>query len=187
MAPFLKVLRLVFLVALTLLSGVVLGSSSFFNSHTTPMFHYSEYIFPFVWSIIRFLVLSYIVLFGNKRHGKLPLSSLMIELPIMGLLLIIWFICADRGTNVFFGPFRHCNLGAGVGVMSAGLDVPSHCKTVAVLHGCEWLSVLALLLFCGITGVVGVLAFYRQGRRALFLSINDLRPSGRPLVEEKTF
>lgn len=72
-------------------------------------------------------------------------SSLSVEVPILVFFLVLWFVCAHTGTSELFGPFRHCNLGAGVGVISAGLDVPSHCKIVAVVHGPSWLTCFACM------------------------------------------
>lgn len=79
----------------------------------------------------------------TRNKPETPLSSLstvMFELPLIVLFLLLWFICAHTGIAEFFGPFRHCNLGQGVGVVAAGLNVPSHCKVVAVVHGSSWLT-----------------------------------------------
>ncbi|KDR73370.1 hypothetical protein GALMADRAFT_251993, partial [Galerina marginata CBS 339.88] len=165
---FLNTLRFVILGGVTLLSLVVLGSSAFLNSKSAPVFHYAMFTFPFAMSIITLLVIPTITIIErktrNRREQRLAfLSTVTVELPLLGLFLLLWFVCAHTGISEFFGPFRHCNRGQGVGVVSAGLDVPTHCKIVAVVHGSEWLSCFGFLIICAFAGLFSLLALLRQG------------------------
>ncbi|PPQ69275.1 hypothetical protein CVT25_005932 [Psilocybe cyanescens] len=188
---FLKVLRLVVFGGVTLLSLVVLGSSSFLNAKSSPMFHFTMFTFPFAMSLITLLVIPTITIIEratrNKRNSRLgQLSTVTFELPLLTLFLLLWFICAHTGISEFFGPFRHCNRGQGVGVMSAGLDVPSHCKIVAVVHGSEWLSCFGFLIICAFTALFSLLALLRQGRNIFILRLSDLTITGLPHAEHGT-
>ncbi|PPQ94655.1 hypothetical protein CVT25_009386 [Psilocybe cyanescens] len=152
---FLKVLRLVIFGSVTLLSLVILGSSSFLNEKSSPMFHCTSRVrenyinitlIPLVTMFTFPFAMSLIIVIERATHNKRDLPTVTFELPLLTL-FPLWFICAHTGIFEFFGTFRHCNRGQGVGVMSAGLDVPSHCKIVAVAHGSEWLIYFGCKIF----------------------------------------
>jgi len=184
---FLNILRFITLGAATSLSLVILGASSFENARTSPKFHYTMFTFPFALSIITLIVIPVIMIIErrtkNKRESNMAfLSTVICELPLLVLFLLLWFICAHTGINEFFGPFRHCNKGQGVGVMAAGLDVPSHCKVVAVVHGSSWLACFAFLIISAFSGLFAFLALLRQGRNVFTLRLSELTATGRPLL-----
>jgi len=169
-----------------LLCLVNLGASSFENSKTTPMFHYTMFTFPFALSIITLIFIPTITIIERrtrkKRDSRLSLlSTVSSELPLLVLFLLLWFICAHTGIDEFFGPFRHCNTGRGVGVMAAGLDVPSHCKVVAVVHGTSWLTCFAFLIISAFSALFALLALLRQGNNVFTLRLSELTVTGRPL------
>ncbi|PPQ64886.1 hypothetical protein CVT26_002604 [Gymnopilus dilepis] len=183
---FLSVLRFITLGGAVLLSLVNLGTSAFENSRTTPRFHYTMFLFPFALSIITVVIIPTIMIIERRtrdKHGRLSmLSSVIFELPLLVLFLLLWFVCAHTGIVEFFGPFRHCNRGQGVGVVAAGLDVPSHCKTVAVVHGVSWLTCFAFLIISAFAGLFSLLALVRQGSNVFHLRLTELTITGRPSV-----
>jgi len=181
---FIKYLRLVILSLATLLNLVIFSSSSFLNSKSVPKFHYSWMVFPFALSFVTLFVIPTLLVIGrthaHRKGTKLSLiSTTTIELPLTALIALLWFICAQIDITKFFGPFRHCNKGAGVGVIAQGLPVPgTNCHVVASVHGSEWLTVILLGSYLVIAGLVSLITLIRSGWKVLGVRVPDLLLSG---------
>ncbi|KAF8876875.1 hypothetical protein CPB84DRAFT_1795520 [Gymnopilus junonius] len=147
------------------------------------------FTFPFALSIITLFIIPTVTILerrARKRESRLTLlSTVVFELPLLVLFLLLWFVCAHTGIAEFFGPFRHCDRGQGVGVVAAGLDVPSHCKVVAVVHGSSWLTCFAFLIISAFTGLFALLALLRQGSNVFTLRLSELSMTGQPLSSNR--